>query len=274
MGLAQAVDDGEEANDDQARAHEDVADEEDHDDEVADDGERGEGDGIGHGAQALPEGERRHDLGGGLAHERGDGNDGVAVGAQRVDQHRQRGTVAERSPPPSCSRMMEPRNCGLVFMVSNCARTESVISCGRLARMLVPVVGVDLAADDGVAVLLNAHDGRGLVVGVGLLVDVVGRTEVERLNAELAGEEALGELDFQIELAVGDFADVGMGVGVVADLVAFAHDALHQADILRGLGADEHEGALDVLLLEDVEDLRRPLGVGAVVEGERDSLGW
>ena len=35
---------------------------------------------------ALPEGERGHDLGGGLAHERGDGNDRVAVGAQRVDQ--------------------------------------------------------------------------------------------------------------------------------------------------------------------------------------------
>ncbi len=42
-------------------------------------------------AHALPEGERRHDLRGGLAHERGDGNDGVAVGAQRVDERTQRG---------------------------------------------------------------------------------------------------------------------------------------------------------------------------------------
>ena len=90
-GLAQAVDDGEEADEDEARAHQDVADEEDHHDEVADDGQAGEGDGVGHGAQVLPEGERGHDLGGGLAHQRGDGNDGVAVGAQRVDQHGQRG---------------------------------------------------------------------------------------------------------------------------------------------------------------------------------------
>ena len=88
---AQAVDDGEDADEDQARAHQDVADEEDHDDEVADDVQRGEGDGVGQGAQALPEGERRHHLGGGLAHERGDGNDGVAVGAQGVDEHGQRG---------------------------------------------------------------------------------------------------------------------------------------------------------------------------------------
>jgi hypothetical protein len=54
--------------------------------------------------------------------------------------------------------------------------------------MLIPVVGVDLAADDDVALILNAHDGRGLVVGVGLLVDVVRGAEVERLDAELAGK--------------------------------------------------------------------------------------
>ncbi len=32
----------------------------------------------------------RHDLGGGFTHERGDGNDGVAVGAQRIDERTQR----------------------------------------------------------------------------------------------------------------------------------------------------------------------------------------
>ena len=64
-----------------------------------------------------------------------------------------------------------------------------------------------------------------------------------------------------------------MGVGVVADLVAFADDALHDADVLSGLGADEHEGAFDVFLFEDVEDFRGPLGVGAVVEGDGDFVG-
>ena len=67
--------------------------------------------------------------------------------------------------------------------------------------MLIPVVGVDLVADDGEAELLDADDGLGLIVGVGLFVDVVGRAEVERLDAEFAGEEAFGELDLEVELA-------------------------------------------------------------------------
>ena len=143
----------------------------------------------------------------------------------------------------------------------------------RLARMLIPVVGVHLAADDGVSVLLDALDRSGLVVGVRLLVDVVGRAEVERLDAQLAGEEPLRELEFEVKLAVGDFADVGMGVGVVADLMALAHHALHQADILLRLVADQHERALDALVAENIENLRRPLGIGSVVEGERDLVG-
>ena len=60
---------------------------------------------------------------------------------------------------------------------------------------------------------------------------------------------------------------------MAADLVAFAHDALHQADVVGGFIADEEEGAFDVLLLQDVEDLRRPPGIGAVVEGERKLFG-
>ena len=102
----------------------------------------------------------------------------------------------------------------------------------RLARMLVPVVGVDLVADDDVAKLLDAVDGRGLVVGVGLLVDGVGRPEVERLHAQLRREQALRQVQLQVDLALRDFADVRMREGVVADLVAFAIDPLHDADVV------------------------------------------
>ncbi len=64
-----------------------------------------------------------------------------------------------------------------------------------------------------------------------------------------------------------------MGEGVVADLVAVAVDALHEADVVLGDFADHEEGADDVVLLEDGEDLRGPLGIGAVVEADGDFFG-
>ena len=143
----------------------------------------------------------------------------------------------------------------------------------RLARGFAPVVGVDLVADDGVAELLDVLDGSGLIVGVGLLIDGVGRTEVDGLDAELGGEEALGEIELKVDGALGDFADVGVREGVVADLVAFAVDPLHGGDVVFGLLADHEEGSDDVVLLEDVEDLRRPGRVGTVVKAEGDLFG-
>ena len=139
--------------------------------------------------------------------------------------------------------------------------------------VLVPIVGVELAADDGVTVFLDLDDRRGLIVGVGLFVDVVGRAKVERLHAELAGEEALGELYLKVETARRNFTYVRMCVGVVADLVAFAHHTFHDADVFRSLRADHHEGGFGVFLLEDVEDLWSPFGIGPIVEGERDLIG-
>ena len=49
--------------------------------------------------------------------------------------------------------------------------------------MLIPVVGVDLVADDDVAEALDAVDGGGLIVSVGVLIDGVGGAEVEGLDA-------------------------------------------------------------------------------------------
>ncbi len=148
-----------------------------------------------------------------------------------------------------------------------------MISCGVLRGCSFQSSVSILLPMTSVALVLDGHDGCGLVVGLGLFVDVVGRTEIERLHVELAGEEALGELDLEIERLRRDFADVGMGVGVIANLVALAHEPLHQADVLGGLCAYEKECPFHIFLLEDVEDLRRPLRVGSVVEGNGNFVG-
>ena len=200
VGFAQAVDDSEDADEQQARAHQDVADKEDQDDEAADDLHAGEGDRVGQCAQKLGEGKLGHHFGGGLAHQRGDRDDGVAVGAQRVNQHRQCGHGGGAVAAPVVHKNHRPSELRLRLHDLQLREDGLGDLLGRLAGMLVPVVGVDLAADHDVALILDGHDGRGLVVGLRLFVDVVRRTEVKRLDIEFAGEEALGELDLQVEL--------------------------------------------------------------------------
>ncbi len=73
-------------------AHQDVADEEDDDDEVVEEAREEEGDGVGAGLRSVADG-----VSGGMTSARvlpielRDGNDGVAVGAQGVDEYGQSG---------------------------------------------------------------------------------------------------------------------------------------------------------------------------------------
>ena len=70
-----------------------------------------------------------------------------------------------------------------------------------------------------------------------------------------------------------NFADVGMEEGVIADLVTFALDALHEADILLGLGANHHEGTLDVADLRMSRIFGVHLGSGPSSKEMATSLG-
>ncbi len=71
----------------------------------------------------------------------------------------------------------------------------------------------------------------------------------------------------------GRGAEVGVGEGVDADLVALGDDPADQLRVGGGLGADHEEGGVDAGPAQHVEDLRGPARVGAVVEGERDRAG-
>src|SRR5579872_7048703 len=63
-----------------------------------------------------------------------------------------------------------------------------------------------------------------------------------------------------------------MRIGVIAKLVTLRNNALNYIRIGLCVGADNEECRNDVLGLQDVKDLRRPLAVRSVIEGERDSF--
>ena len=59
---------------------------------------------------------------------------------------------------------------------------------------------------------------------------------------------------------------------MIADLMAFAIDLPQDPDVFFGQLSDHEERAFDVVSLQDVQDLRRPIRVGSVVEAQRHLL--
>src|SRR5690348_8039655 len=64
-----------------------------------------------------------------------------------------------------------------------------------------------------------------------------------------------------------------MGVSVIADFVAVGVFAFDDVGVAVGFDADDEKARGNALFFEDAENLRRPGGIGAIVESERDEFG-
>jgi hypothetical protein len=61
-----------------------------------------------------------------------------------------------------------------------------------------------------------------------------------------------------------------MRIGVAADLMPLGNHPFEQRPLRQRILADHEERRRRMLALEDVEDLRRPFGIGTIVEGQRE----
>ena len=102
---------------------------------------------------------------------------------------------------------------------------------GSGAGIVAPVVRVDLVADGDVAHFLRDFQRTHLIGRIRLLVDRVGRTEQDRLDTQLGFEQALGQIQLDHHVALGDSADVRVREGMIPDLMPLAEDALQQTGI-------------------------------------------
>jgi len=88
-----------------------------------------------------------------------------------------------------------------------------------------------------------------LVFSVRFCVNRIRRAKQNCLNAQAAGKQALGEIEFQFYKEVRKVADVGMGESVIADLVSFAVNALGQRVEALRLPSDQKKSGSGVLPL-------------------------
>ncbi|EGJ79175.1 putative deacetylase [Streptomyces sp. Tu6071] len=109
------------------------------------------------------------------------------------------------------------------------------------------------------------------------LRDLVARAALRRAHqrGRLAGEVldgVLGARQLPAHVLLGQVREPAVRPGVLGDLVALVGDLLDELRVaLDVVLAEQEERRVDLLLLEDLQQLRRVLA-GARVEGERDAL--
>ncbi len=135
-----------------------------------------------------------------------------------------------------------------------------------------PVIRIDLHPHAVVAKLTGQHQRMHLVGRFGFDVFGVGWPEQQSAFADETFQQPFGRIQFQRDAPVADIRDVGMRVGVIADLVALGIDALDQVGATLGVLADQKERCRHVFAFEDVENLWGPHRVGTIVESQRDHV--
>ena len=65
-----------------------------------------------------------------------------------------------------------------------------------------------------------------------------------------------------------------MGKRMIANLVTLINHAPQQLGMGLTILAHHKEGRRDVLAFQNIEDRRRPLRVGSIIEGDRDRAGF
>ena len=100
----------------------------------------------------------------------------------------------------------------------------------------------------------------------------VGRSEEAGSDSDRPRERIVGQRDLKVSLPPGKRRYVRVCERVVAELEPSSMQLPHDVRVANHLAADDEEGGRDMKTLERGCDLRRPMRVGAVIEGQRDPL--
>ena len=147
---------------------------------------------------------------------------------------------------------------------------HDIVRRGRLfAVRFAPIVRIDAPADEHVAHLLRHGQHLDFGGGFGLVIDAVRRAEERGLHAQAAFDQEFGEVQLDFEVGFLDRLEVRVRERVVANFLAERVLALYDVVVRVGIFADHEESARRFLLFQDIQNFRRPVGIGAVVEGQR-----
>ena len=132
----------------------------------------------------------------------------------------------------------------------------------------LPVFAVDVQADRNIAAILRLQRWQDLVRRRRFGIPEEWCPEQLERPASKSLEEPLRGIELEQGLDFSSRRQIGVGVGVVADLVPLGNHALEQTTMGESVLADHEKRRGNMLCLKDVEDLGRPQTVRPVIEGE------
>ncbi len=224
--------------------------------------------------------QRRHDLVLGQAQQIIDRDELIAFLLQGLDDRRQR---LDRLGADAAAVVHQDDLAGVAFvdiLLAGGAVHDGRIGMNAVQHVLdhlsragsLPILGIDVQPDIGVAQPLADQGRHQFVVGGRLGVTEIGRPHQAHRPAGIGFDHTLGRVQLQPDLPLGDLGHVRVGIGVIAQHVALAHHLAQQVRVIDRLFTDDEEGAVDIVRRQDLENLRRPASIGTVVEGQGDGL--
>ena len=180
-----------------------------------------------------------------------------ALGPHRIDQLGQRGDGGGAI--AAC--IMQQHNLTPLFEIGVCRLGHNAFD-DLLRRRLLPIVGIDLEPNGQVAQFLGFLQGRDFLGAGRLRITKIGWPEKPRGPPRQSFDQALGRVDLDACDAVRGLAEIGVCERMVAEIVPFGEHSLNKSRIGGAVLADNEEGRVDALLLEDVQDLGVQSGLG------------
>src|SRR6266576_6806331 len=94
---------------------------------------------------------------------------------------------------------------------------DNVLCRDGLASAQAPIVGVDALAHNQITHLLSQGKLRYFLCILGLMIDAIGGTEEDGLDAEGAFNQTLCQIQFPADLRVRNLVELRMGKSVIPD---------------------------------------------------------
>src|SRR6266403_177428 len=217
---------------------------------------------VGAGFKLFFRGEWQHHLRARFSDQVRNGNELVALFAKRVDDLWQRG----KGLAAIAAAVVQKNNIAFVLLPQDAV--NNLFSGDGLAVLQAPVIRIDALADNQVSELLGIGKLRHFLGIFRLVIDTVGRTEEDRLYSERAFNQALRQIQLPADFRACNVVELWMREGMISNFVAFGVLALENIRPLVGHVADYKEHTRYVFLFQNVQDLRRPFRIGAIVKGK------